>query len=248
MQAARNPESYQIPISSLTPQEAEDWRLLQRAAWGVRDTQGSGWLNVGESYTANVRFIEKKDDALAQLDQDIKLMGVLSHATVDLGRTADDEVRKVLTDNGLDFMLRGMPFELPGQPSQFGTWGVMQPPKDDTWMYNEDPVYGVGWRRSEEDYIEALTLLGRSGEIQMMDSAGGARYTDPVHQWLYERGLIGSQQYSNEQLAAAYAQDRAAKEAGGRAVWGDGAGAGSAPVWRQSDAVRHDAERRQPEL
>ena len=35
----------------------------------------------------------------------------------------------------------------------------MRPPKDDTWMYNQDPAYGLGWRRSEEDYVEALTLL-----------------------------------------------------------------------------------------
>jgi hypothetical protein len=211
MQQARNPESYQIPLSSLSPEEAETWRLLQRSAWGVRDTQGPGWLNVAESYTANVRFIERKDDALRELDQQIKLMGILSHATVDLGTTANDEVRQVLTNNGLDFLLRGMPFEMPGQPSQFGAWGLLQPPKDDSWMFKQDPIYGGGWRRSEQDYIEALTLLGRQGEIQIVDSAGGARYTDPVHQWLYDRGLIGSQQFSNEQLAAAYAQDRAAK-------------------------------------
>ena len=119
MQQARNPQSYEIPLSSLSDEEAESWRLVQRSAWGVRDTTGPGWLNVGESYTANVRFIERKDDALAELDQQIKLMGILSHATVDLGTTANDEVRQVLTNNGLDFLLRGMPFEMaqmPGQP------------------------------------------------------------------------------------------------------------------------------------
>ena len=170
MQQARNPQAYGIPLSGLSDEEAESWRLVQRSAWGVRDTTGPGWQNVGEGYTSNVRFVERKDDALAELDKQIKLMGILSHATVDLGTSANDEVRKVLTDNCLDFLLRGMPFEMAqmpgqlGQSGKFGTWGMPEPPKTDYWMFNQDPIFGTGWR-AQPDFYQTLTLLGRQREI-----------------------------------------------------------------------------------